>query len=148
MFNPTRDQARAFLFDLWEKHRAGSPLTGLESMALAVILEHPEYHAVLEQSERHMTRDWFPEAGETNPFLHMSMHLALAEQLSIDQPAGIRAQYQRLSAAHDELHDADIIRLVVNNQHFPIRQSLHNCPGCYEPPVNRLMEKRNQMMTT
>lgn len=107
MFNPSRDEVRRFFSGVWQRYREAQPLHGIEALALDVILKHPEYHAVLEQSERHMTRDWFPEAGETNPFLHMSMHLALAEQLSIDQPAGIRAQYQRLSAAHDELHDAE-----------------------------------------
>lgn len=106
MFNPTRDQARAFLFDLWEKHRAGSPLTGLESMALAVILEHPEYHAVLGDRERYLDRDWRPEGGETNPFLHLQMHLAIEEQVSIDQPPGIREAVQALARRHDSMHDA------------------------------------------
>lgn len=106
MFDPTRDQARAFLFDLWEKHRAGSPLTGLESMALAVILEHPEYHAVLADRERYLDRDWRPEGGETNPFLHLQMHLAIEEQVSIDQPPGIREAVQALARRHDSLHEA------------------------------------------
>ena len=58
MFNPTRDQARQFLFDLWAKHRAQAPLTPLESMALAVILQHPEYHAILDDRERYLDREW------------------------------------------------------------------------------------------
>lgn len=106
MFNPTRDQAREFLFDLWGKHRAGSPLTALESMALAVILEHPEYHAVLDERERHLDRDWRPEGGETNPFLHLQMHLAIEEQVSIDQPPGIRDAVNALARRHDSAHDA------------------------------------------
>ena len=106
MFNPTRDQAREFLFDLWARHRAGEPLTALESMALAVILEHPEYHAVLDDRERYLDRDWKPEGGETNPFLHLQMHLAIEEQLSIDQPPGLRAKYEQLRAAADSEHDA------------------------------------------
>ena len=106
MFNPTRDQAREFLFDLWGKHRAGEPLTALESMALAVILEHPEYHAILDDRERYLDRDWKPEGGETNPFLHLQMHLAIEEQLSIDQPPGIRAAVEALARRHDSAHDA------------------------------------------
>jgi hypothetical protein len=106
MFNPTRDEARTFLFELWEKHRAGAPLTALESMALAVILEHPEYHAVLADRERYLERDWRPEAGETNPFLHLQMHLAIEEQVSIDQPPGIRDAVQALSRRRDSAHDA------------------------------------------
>jgi hypothetical protein len=106
MFNPTRDQARQFLFDLWDKHRAGAALSDLERMALAVILRHPEYQRVLEERERFLDRDWRPEAGETNPFLHMQMHLAIEEQLSIDQPPGIRAAVQALARRHDDEHAA------------------------------------------
>ncbi len=106
MFDPSRDQARDFFFDLWAKSRAKAPLTALESLALAILIEHPEYHAVLDDPERHRDRDWKPEGGETNPFLHLSMHLAIEEQLSIDQPPGIRAAVQALARAHDSEHDA------------------------------------------
>ena len=106
MFNPSRDQARQFLFDLWAKHRAKAPLTPLEAMALDVVLQHPEYHGFLEEPERHLERDWKPEGGETNPFLHLMMHLAIEEQLSIDQPPGIRAAIESLARRHDSLHAA------------------------------------------
>ena len=106
MFNPSRDQARQFLFDLWEKHRAGAALTPLESMALAIVLEHPEYHRYLEDRERYLDTDWRPEGGETNPFLHLQMHLAIEEQLSIDQPPGIRAAIEALAARLGSMHDA------------------------------------------
>lgn len=106
MFNPSRNEARAFLFDLWDKHRAGAPLTAIESMALAIVLEHPEYHPVLADRERYLERDWRPEGGETNPFLHLQMHLAVEEQASIDQPPGIRAALERLARRHGSAHDA------------------------------------------
>jgi hypothetical protein len=106
MFNPSRSQAREFLFDLWEKHRAGAALTPLESMALAVVLEHPEYHAYLGDRERYLERDWKPEGGETNPFLHLQMHLAIEEQVSIDQPPGIRAAVEALAVKRGTAHDA------------------------------------------
>ena len=106
IFNPTRDQARQFLFDLWAKRAAGAALTPLEGIALSVILEHPEYHAILEDRERYLERDWKPEGGETNPFLHLQMHLAIEEQLSIDQPPGIRAAVQALARRHDSEHAA------------------------------------------
>ena len=106
MFNPTRDQSREFLFDLWDKHRAGTALTPLESIALAIVLEHPEYHAVLDDRERYLDRDWKPEGGETNPFLHLAMHLAIEEQVSIDQPPGIRAAVEALAHRHGSMHDA------------------------------------------
>ena len=106
MFNPSRSQAREFLFDLWEKHQSGAALTPLESMALAVVLEHPEYHAYLGDRERYLERDWKPEGGETNPFLHLQMHLAIEEQVSIDQPPGIRAAVEALAAKRGTAHDA------------------------------------------
>ncbi len=106
MFNPTRDEAREFLFELWEKHRAGALLTPLESLALSVVLEHPEYREVLEDRERYLDRDWKPEGGETNPFLHLAMHLAIEEQLSIDQPPGIRAAASALERRHGSAHRA------------------------------------------
>ena len=106
MFNPTRDQSRIFLFDLWDKHRAGAALTALESMALAIILEHPEYQSYLGNRERYLEREWRPEGGETNPFLHLSMHLAIEEQLSIDQPPGIRAAWDALLERWGERHEA------------------------------------------
>jgi hypothetical protein len=108
MFDPSREQARNFLFDLWAKRRAGEALTPLESLALSVVLEHPEYHRVLEDRERYLEREWRPEGGETNPFLHLSMHLAIEEQLSIDQPPGIRAAVQALErrlGPHEARHE-------------------------------------------
>ena len=106
MFNPSRDQARDFLFDVWAKHRAGAPLTPLEAMALDVVVQHPEYHAFLENRERYLERDWKPEGGETNPFLHLMMHLAIEEQASIDQPPGLRAALEALARRHDSPHAA------------------------------------------
>ena len=106
MFNPSRDQARAFLFDTWAKHRAQAPLTPLESMTLSILLEHPEYHAFLEDRERYLDRDWHPEDGATNPFLHISMHLAIEEQVSIDQPPGIRDAVTTLARRLDSEHEA------------------------------------------
>ena len=98
MFNPSRDQVRQFFFGVWAKYHAGQPLAGAEQPALDAILTHPEYQALLDQPERYLERDYQPESGETNPFLHLSMHLAISEQLSVDQPPGIRARYQRLLA--------------------------------------------------
>ena len=106
MFNPSRDQARSFFFDTWEKHRRGEPLSPLETSALAVILLHPEYHALLTDRERNQSRDFGPESGEMNPFLHLSLHLAIEEQLSIDQPPGIRASFDALASKLGSEHDA------------------------------------------
>lgn len=96
MFNPSRQDARQFFFSTWRKYRSHKPLEGLETTVLDALLAHPEYHALLDHPDRYLERDYPPEFGETNPFLHLSMHLTIAEQLGIDQPPGIRAHYQAL----------------------------------------------------
>jgi hypothetical protein len=106
MFNPTRDQVRQFFFEAWDKYRKGAALAGLDQVAVGVILLHPEYHTVLDDPERHMDRQYLPEAGETNPFLHMSLHLAIEEQLSIDQPPGIKSEFTRIATRLGDRHAA------------------------------------------
>ncbi len=106
MFNPSRDQVRQFFFDAWAKFRTGQPLTDLEAMAARHIGHHPEYQAVLENPDHYRDRNWPPELGETNPFLHLSMHLSIAEQLSIDQPTGVKARYLALAEKLGDEHAA------------------------------------------
>ena len=88
MFDPSRDQVRETFFGAWRKYRAGEPLVGIETIALDVILGHPEYHAMLGDPERYREKDYLEES---NPFLHMSLHVALAEQLSISRRASSSA---------------------------------------------------------
>lgn len=106
MFNPSRDQARRFLIDAWRKRREALPATPIETLAADIVALHPEYHPLLESGEEALPRDWTPEHGETNPFLHLSLHLAIEEQLSIDQPPGIRAAFETRLARHGERHAA------------------------------------------
>ena len=106
MFNPSRDEARRFLIESWAKFRAGEPLSGLEKIAADLMVLHPEFHAILESPERNVDRDWRPESGDVNPFLHLSLHLAVAEQLAIDQPPGIRARFERLRTEKGDEHAA------------------------------------------
>jgi hypothetical protein len=106
MFNPSRDQARRFLVEAWRKRRDGLPATPLETIAGDVVVMHAEYVALLESGQAGMARDWTPEDGETNPFLHLSLHLAIEEQLAIDQPPGIRAALDRLLERHGDRHAA------------------------------------------
>jgi hypothetical protein len=107
MFDPTRAQVRQTFFEAWRKYRSGEPLAGIETIALDVILGHPEYHAILGAPERYRDRDYVDEG---NPFLHMSLHMALEEQLSIDQPPGIALRFaalvKRLGERHEALHEA------------------------------------------
>ena len=103
MFDPSRDQVREAFFEAWRKYRAGEPLVGVEALALDAILAHPEYHGLLGQPERFRGKDY---DGESNPFLHLSLHVALAEQLSIDQPPGIAQRFAALLARTGERHAA------------------------------------------
>ena len=106
MFNPSRDQVRHFFFDAWRKYREREVLAALEHIAVGVILLHPEYHPVLDDPEHYREREYRPESGDTNPFLHMSMHLAIEEQLSIDQPPGIKAEFARIAGRLGDRHAA------------------------------------------
>jgi hypothetical protein len=106
MFAPSRDEARTFFFDTWAKYRRGEALTDLETVALQVIGLHPDYHPLLDRPERHLDRDYSPENGQVNPFLHLSLHLAVEEQLAIDQPRGVRSHYERLLTSSGSEHDA------------------------------------------
>ncbi|HVY07951.1 MAG TPA: DUF1841 family protein [Burkholderiales bacterium] len=107
MFNPSRADVRRFFFDAWGKYRSQAPLEGLERTAVEIMLLHPEFHALLDDRERNIDREYAPEDGLVNPFLHLSLHIAIAEQLSIDQPRGIAVAYRELAATkseHDALH--------------------------------------------
>lgn len=105
-FNPSRDEARNFLFESWRKRRAKELLTPLEDLAAQLIEKHPEYFAIFEDPERYLAREYLPEQGVANPFLHLMMHLTIEEQISIDQPPGIRAHFVRLTHQFESEHDA------------------------------------------
>jgi len=107
MFNPTRNESRDFLFEAWRKYGANEPLTALETIAVEVIALHPEYHALLNNRDQAIEHDYAPEQGETNPFLHLSMHMAIREQIAIDQPTGVRDAHQRLAQKLDSVMDAE-----------------------------------------
>lgn len=106
MFNPSRDQVRQFFIEAWRKHRERAPTAPLETIAAELVDMHPEYHPLLESADV-LTREWTPEDGATNPFLHLSLHLAIEEQLGINQPPGIRAivdQLKQRMDRHEALH--------------------------------------------
>jgi hypothetical protein len=106
MFNPSREQVRSFFFDAWRKYRDARPLEGLETVAVEVMLLHPEYHHVLDDPDRFLDREYTPDDGQANPFLHMSLHVAVEEQLAIDQPPGIRGEFDRILADRGDRHDS------------------------------------------
>ena len=106
MFTPSRQQARDLFFDTWEKYSSSQTLEGLEKTVLEVVLLHPEYHALLDQRDTHVDRDYPPESGKLNPFLHLSLHLAVAEQLAMDQPPGIAEVFASLTVRNGDRHVA------------------------------------------
>jgi len=106
MFNPSRTQIRTFFQETWRKAREGALLTPLESMTIDWISEHPEYHLLLEGGPEAIEKEYTPEGGHTNPYLHLSMHLSISEQTSIDQPAGIRSATDALATRLGSLHEA------------------------------------------
>lgn len=106
MFGQDREQIRRFFSTSWNKRLQDAPLQPLEQLVVQVIEQHPEYHAHLGDDDR-LQRDFMPEQGETNPWLHMGMHISLGEQLGADRPPGIRSLYQKIAARNGDPHAAE-----------------------------------------
>jgi hypothetical protein len=106
MFTPSQHDVRRFFCDAYRKHRNNEILTPLEAIARDWIMQHPEYAGDLEDVEAALAADYSVERGQANPFLHLSMHLSIAEQISIDQPQGIRAAFQMLAHKLQSEHEA------------------------------------------
>jgi hypothetical protein len=106
LFGNDRNQIRKAYYEAWRKHQAGEGLMPLEEMIVSVIALHPEYHGLLENPDT-SDKDWLPDGGETNPFLHMGMHIAIQEQLSTDRPAGIAGLYKSIVETIGDAHEAD-----------------------------------------
>ena len=98
MFTPSSHDVRRFFCEAFRKQRAGEILTPMDAIAADWIVQHPEYHDALADADAAIARDYSVEGGQANPFLHLSMHLSIAEQVSIDQPCGIRAAHDALAA--------------------------------------------------
>ena len=106
MFNPTQADVRRFFCAVHAKAQASQPMEAIETLASLWIAEHPEYHAELSDLDAALARNYDAEPERTNPFLHLSMHLSISEQCSIDQPRGIRQAVELLAKRLDSLHDA------------------------------------------
>lgn len=106
MFNPSQDDVRRFFCAAHAKAQQAQPMDALETLASQWIAEHPEYHADLADVSAALARQYTGDNGQANPFLHLSMHLSISEQCSIDQPHGIRQAVELLAARRDSLHEA------------------------------------------
>jgi hypothetical protein len=107
LFGQDRDQLRSFYCQAWRLHRQGQALEPLQTQIVAVIERHPEYQPLLENSDQALGKEYLPEMGETNPFLHMGLHLAIQEQIATDRPGGIRSLYKSLAGRHPDTHSLD-----------------------------------------
>jgi hypothetical protein len=107
MFGQDRNQMRQVFLQAWRKHNENQDLEPLEELIVSILGQHPEYQPLLENEDKALARDYLPESGETNPFLHMGMHIAIHEQLSTDRPAGIAALFQQLVMQAGEPHMAE-----------------------------------------
>ena len=106
MFQPSQSDVRRFFCAAYRKERERLPLDPMETIAARWIGEHPEYHAELADEAAALAAVYTVEEGRTNPFLHLSMHLSIAEQCGIDQPSGIRQAVELLAVRRGSLHEA------------------------------------------
>lgn len=98
-FGETIEETRSFFFSAWQKYKTHQTLSPFERQLADVIMQHPEYHTLLEASGSQQ-KHYFPELGETNPFLHLGFHLAIRDQISLNRPDGITVIYQKLLQQH------------------------------------------------
>jgi Domain of unknown function (DUF1841) len=111
MFNPSQSDVRRFFCSAYSKWLIKDTMDGIETIAALWIAEHPEYHGDLSHADAAVAREYSVDSGRTNPFLHLSMHLSISEQSSIDQPRGIQAAIESLTAKLDSLHHAHHIAM-------------------------------------
>ena len=92
MFSQDRKKQRKFVAKSWQKYTSNIPLEPLEEQLASIIEIHPEYQDLISNIDS----EYFPEQGEINPFLHINLHLALKDQLSLNEPNGVRELHQKL----------------------------------------------------
>ena len=103
----SRDELRRVYIEAWRKRCEGLPMEPLEMQVADVVALHPEYHAALERPDTSVDKDYGPEGGQSNPFLHMGLHLAVRDQLATDRPPGIRTAFETLARRTRSAHDAE-----------------------------------------
>ena len=106
MFQPSQADVRRFFCGVHAKSQANQPMEAIELLASQWIAEHPEFHAELSDLDGALANMQQVEPERVNPFLHLSMHLSISEQCSIDQPPGIRQAVELLAARRGDLHAA------------------------------------------
>ncbi len=131
----SRDEIRQVYSNVWAKLQQGSLLQPMEAVIADIIQLHPEYHDLLSSTESAQQAEFNPDAGQSNPFLHMGMHIALREQTTIDRPTGIKQIHHKLShrlGIHDAEHAmieclGQALWLAQQNQSVPDEVSYLEC---------------------
>ncbi len=106
-FGQDRNQLRKVYFQSWDKFKKKLPMEPMETLIAGLIGQHPEYHAFFDNIELNQDRDFTPEMGQTNPFLHLGMHISIQEQLGTQRPAEITSLYQSLCKKTGDAHEAE-----------------------------------------
>ncbi len=107
MFSQDRNQLRQVFFQAWQKSKTKQTLEPMEKVIVNVLNLHPEYQSFFDNPDSNLEKDFSPEMGETNPFLHLSMHISIHEQLSINQPVGIQEIYQKILKQTNDPHEVE-----------------------------------------
>ncbi len=127
----SRAELRQMYVDAWRKRREKLPVEPVEAQIADVVQDHPEYHSALEQGEQVLDKDFQPEAGATNPFLHMGLHLAIRDQVATDRPPGIKAAFASLLPKQPSAHDAEHVLIEL------LAEALWNAQRSGQPPDER-----------
>lgn len=107
MLEADRQKLRQKYFDVWTRHIEKLPMEPLDIQICDLILAHPEYHSIFSQPDKYLDKDYLPEQGESNPFLHLSLHLGVREQISTNRPAGIHGIYENLMCRYQDSHQVE-----------------------------------------
>ena len=110
MFGQDRTELRQMFFTAWKKHQSKQIMEPLEAVVAKIIELHPEYHTLLENQDS-LDKDYTPEMGQTNPFLHMAMHISIQEQLSTKRPTGIEQIHQSMLSKIKDPHETEHIMM-------------------------------------
>ncbi|AUZ04077.2 MULTISPECIES: DUF1841 family protein [Vitreoscilla] len=102
MYDVNTHDVRRYFAHVWQNRLNPLQLDALQQKALRIIEAHPEYQVYLENIEDYLDKNWTPEEGQTNPFLHLSLHLSIQEQVGINQPFGIRTIHQKLVGMYND----------------------------------------------
>lgn len=130
-YSDTIEETRLMFFTSWEKYRDKKPLSPLEDQIVQAILDHPEYHKIFNQKDKTLQQSYLPELGQTNPFMHMGLHLAIREQINTNRPLGIQKIYQELSKYSNSLEAEHLMM-------DQLAECLWNCQKNNSPPDEEL----------